>query len=220
MGRAYSDLTGKRLEHAYVLHFAGHRGSKKVRHWLCRCDCGTEYEIRSTRLKSHCGCLASRVSSEAHKKHGMTGTPEFKSWEGARRRCENPNDKDYPRYGGRGIRFSHSWRRFEDFYCAMGPRPGPGYSLDRIDTNGNYEPGNCRWATAVQQQNNRRNNVKMIFEGREITVFEYFGKDHMSKDRRRAAWRIRNGWSVADAIFQPLHARMPKMNMANARPTW
>lgn len=89
--------------------------------------------------------------------HGMYGTATYRSWSDMHTRCSNPRFKDFAAYGGRGITVCERWRSFEDFYTDMGERPA-GTTLDRIDTNGNYEPGNCRWATQCQQQRNRTNN--------------------------------------------------------------
>ncbi|MBV6304943.1 hypothetical protein KVP10_08585 [Candidimonas humi] len=184
--------------------------NKRSQHiWRCVCDCGNEFRTRACRLTSgertDCGCIGRKRKIAKISKHGMTGTPEFKSWEGAKRRCRNPHDKNYANYGGRGIKFSEKWNDFANFYRDMGAKPGADYSLDRIDTNGNYEPDNCRWATQRVQQNNRRNNVKVRVNGVELSLFVYFGRIRSSA-WQRAAYRLKQGWSMADAIFQPAHA--------------
>lgn len=209
MGHIPNDLTGFRMKHAVALERCGRTAANKVI-WRCRCDCGNEFEAISSRIKNGsrvgCGCKLSRPGNKSARTHGMTGSPEFKSWEGAKRRCLNLRDKDYKRYGARGIQFSDKWSKFESFYRDMGPKPGPEYSLDRIDTNGNYEPGNCRWATHETQQNNRRNNIRIQVNGVHVSLYVYFGRDR-SAAWQRAAYRIRNGWSIADAIFQPANHR-------------
>lgn len=90
--------------------------------------------------------------------HGMTNTPEYRSWHHMIQRCENPRDKSYARYGGRGIAVCQEWRAFTAFFRDMGPRPGAGYSIDRICNHLGYEPGNCRWATSKEQNQNRSNS--------------------------------------------------------------
>ena len=91
-------------------------------------------------------------------RHDKAGGPEYRSWRGMKQRCDNPNCDDYKNYGARGIKICERWKSFKNFYDDMGPRPEPKdqYSLDRIDNNGNYEPGNCRWATYSQQRQNQR----------------------------------------------------------------
>lgn len=133
--------------------------ARKKRLWLCRCECGTErtvdkYGLARGHSKS-CGCIKKEHSGRKPV-HGLIRTPEYGAWTEMKRRCLDPSRPHYPHYGGRGITFCDRWNDFAAFYADMGQRPGKGYSLDRIDVNGNYEPSNCRWATASEQSKNRR----------------------------------------------------------------
>lgn len=127
---------------------------------LCRCVCGVQREIPVHTLKQghsrHCGCKVPQIVSEMKTTHGMTETPEHRTWAHMKERCSNPNNKDWHLYGGRGIRVCERWRdSFEAFYADMGPRP-QGMSIDRIDVNDHYRPGNCRWADKFTQAQNKR----------------------------------------------------------------
>ena len=151
------NLVGQRFDALVVLASAGGNHYKKAL-WECRCDCGrtviksTPYLKRELKGPHSCGCIRHHVV-----KHGKTGTPEHRTWLSMIKRCETPAATGYSDYGGRGIKVSPVWRHdFDAFLRDVGPRPSDRHSLDRIDNDGDYEPGNVRWATVVEQNNNRR----------------------------------------------------------------
>jgi len=131
--------------------------------------------------------------------HGMTRCPSWRSWAAMLYRCQDPNNGYY---GGRGIAVCDRWREsFENFYADMGDKP-EGLSLDRIDNDGNYEPGNCRWATRTEQCNNQRSNRMLVLDGRSQTLAEW-SKElgvNVSAIRRR----LIRGWSIKDALTTPV----------------
>ncbi|HDK2192328.1 TPA: AsnC family protein [Escherichia coli] len=132
-------------------------------------------------------------------KHGMRNTPEYRTWSDMKNRCLNPRVRSYSNYGGRGITVCKEWvESFEEFFKYVGPRPD-GYSLDRIDTDGNYEPGNVRWVTNRSQQNNKRNTVFVMFDGQKISASEYARAVGMKPDTVHA--RIRRGLKLDGAII-------------------
>lgn len=111
------------------------------------------------------------------KKHGMDGTSVYKAWVSLKARCYNKNDKDYKRYGGRGITVCKEWKNsFERFYKDMGDKPSGKHSIDRINVNGNYCKSNCRWATIHAQNNNKTCNHRIIFNGEDKTITEWSRK--------------------------------------------
>lgn len=118
-----------------------------------------------------------------------------------RQRCWNQNDEHFANYGGRGITICARWMDFSNFYADMGNRPGD-KTIDRIDVNGDYEPGNCRWATPSQQNRNRRNNRILKLDGEERTLTGW--AEHIGMNRSTLDNRIRDGWSTRRALTVPV----------------
>lgn len=166
--------------------------------WRVRCDCGTEEVVFITVLtsgrKTCClNCFPDR-QRQAKLTHGMTKSPEYLSWKAMKARCLNPEASHFDQYGGRGVKIDPKWESsFEAFLSDMGPRP-KGTTLDRIDANGDYVPGNCRWATPKEQATNRRNNVTIEYRGEPMTIAEVVEATGLSRSTIR--WRLANWGSV------------------------
>lgn len=194
----FVDLTGQRFTRLLVIKRAGYTNDGSLQ-WFCLCNCGDYRTVRGGNLQSghtkSCGCLC----KELLQTHGMSNTPEYKARQQAIQRCDNPNNPDYEDYGGRGIKFCQRWRGsngFINFLKDMGSRPGPGYTLERIDNDGNYEPGNCVWGTRKEQQNNTRKNK--WFKATSIIGREYTSKNRQEFSRQfnlnsTSIWGCLNG---------------------------
>jgi len=148
------------------------------RKFICRCDCGQERKVHLSALRhgltTSCGHVRAD-KARARYTHGETrggrSTPEYTAWGSMITRCENPNVHNYASYGGRGVRVCSAWRGdFAAFLAHVGRRPSPRHSIDRIDNDGNYEPGNVRWATTAQQNRNQRDNLFVEVEGRRVLL--------------------------------------------------
>ena len=135
--------------------------------------------------------------------HGMCYSPEYSSWNSMRCRCNNPNRKDYARYGGRGIKVCPQWDDFRVFYADVGPRPSLQHSLERINHKGNYEPGNVRWATSIEQANNTGQSTVVDYLGNAMTIAQAMRASGCTLNRSTVYERIQKGWPIKEAFEYP-----------------
>lgn len=203
----FNDITNRRFGRLVALSWERVLYANRMQVlWTCRCDCGETIRPTSSSLKrgavKSCGCLNVEETVARSRTHGMRHSPIYNVWTGMRARCGNPNDISYPNYGGRGIAVCERWQSFENFFADMGERPSAAHQIDRIDNDGNYEPGNCRWSDRVEQGTNRRNNVLLTHNGRTQTVAQWSRDLHISQIVLRR--RISLGWPVDRVLTEPV----------------
>lgn len=199
------DITRKRFGKLTVLKLQTTKKHKT--YWLCQCDCGNTKVIRKDHLLSgatkSCGCLEKNnlKQLEFQSTHGQSKTHLYFVWNTMRQRCRNPNASSFKNYGGRGIKVCREWdEHFEPFYkWAMANGYKHGLTIDRIDTNGNYEPKNCRWVTNKIQQNNKRSNV--VINGKTITQWA----ESKGLKPQLVIQRLGNGWTLEQALDKHKH---------------
>lgn len=200
------DLTGQKYGRLLVLH----PDPDHARRWICRCDCGTVKSFYTSNIRSgyttSCGCFQKEHAGEQARTHGHAAhgkrSPEFQTWVNMKSRCLNPAQTGYEYYGERGIKICDRWlHSFENFFADMGPKPSPKHTIERKDTNGDYEPTNCIWATYTEQNRNRRVTVKI--EGVPVTaIAEKMGVNAATLRSRRD-----RGWNDSDTITRPIVSR-------------
>lgn len=206
LGAGQLELKGKRFGKLLVVEPIRHNGKAA---WLCLCDCGNTVKTTSGSLNfgavKSCGCSKQDASfrrrlSEVRTTHGLFGTPEYRTWGAIINRCENPKSKSWLNYGGRGIAVAEVWRNSpEQFLKDMGPKPGKGWSIERLDVNGPYSPENCVWATAKEQANNTRSNVNLTYKGVTKTLTQWAEELGIHSNSLRDRITARNG-SVEEAL--------------------
>lgn len=197
------DISGLRFGKLVVVR---HVETAKEAHWEAVCDCGSTIITRGTKLRTgivvDCGCGKKARRSAGRRVHGMAETRTYSIWRGMKTRTCNALNKDWQNYGGRGIRLSERWQSFEAFHADMGDCPD-GLTIERIDTNGHYEPGNCRWATMKDQQRNRRNNRLVEYRGRTMPLSQACEEAGSGVDWHKARNRLKFGWSLDRAVEAP-----------------
>lgn len=173
--------------------------------YRCQCDCGNESNVRVYDLLSNKSQMCRSCSTAASKSSGdpISITTEYNTWVHINQRCHNPSNKDYPNYGGRGIYVYPLWREsYEAFLMYIGKKPHPSYTIERLDVNKGYEPGNVKWATRDEQALNKRNNVYLTINDITKTVVEW-SKDPICVVPLKTIYkRLERGWDHEKAVTQ------------------
>lgn len=226
------DIIGKRFGRLTVIEYS-HTENNRT-YWKCRCDCGNivirrRKELSAGNTKS-CGCLnreraaehmrevgkkywknglieARKAENHGNYVHGQRNTRLYTIWIGMKQRCFNPNSRAYKYYGNRGIVVCDEWKdNFQAFYdWAMNNGYADNLSIDRKDVNGNYEPSNCRWATEIEQQNNKSDNHIIEYKGASKTMWQWAGEKGISY--YALCSRLKKGWSIEKALETPVRKR-------------
>lgn len=192
------DISGQKFSRLTVIHHIDGY------YWLCRCECGVEKRVKSSNLKSgnvrSCGCLSVDRSKLTNRKHGGFGTPEYYLWNAMIHRCTHETCDKWEYYGGRGIDVCSRWRNgenglhgFECFLADMGSRPTPKHTLDRINNAADYSPDNCKWITHKENCRNRRSNVMVVYDGREMLL----------SDAVQYVYNGPKAWNLFSGVYYP-----------------
>lgn len=200
------------------LRAVGGKVSRRRAYQTCVCACGRILDVRVNGLRTgntrSCGCLQGETTATRNKEHsheyntthGRSHTPEYIAWQCMRSRCDNINNQDYGRYGGRGIGYCERWKKFENFFAAMGPKPTPLHSIERNDNDGNYDPGNCFWADKTTQANNRRSNRMVTIGDKTDTLANWCRYYVIAYDTVQN--RLRRGWDPERALTTSVKKRL------------
>lgn len=202
------DMSGLRFTRLRVLSRAPSDSNGNAK-WNCLCDCGNTtvssgFTLRNGEAKS-CGCLTTdQLNERRGVTHRMTGQPTYMAWAHMRQRCTNSKTRRWARYGGRGIAICERWNSFDNFYADMGPKPSDNHSLDRINNDGDYEPGNCRWATKSEQNRNHSANHMVTYKGRRVPLVTAIEMSSTGINRNTVEGRLGRGWSIEAALDHPV----------------
>lgn len=197
------DLTGRVFGRLTVVRRSFTKKGKV--YWICQCECGNERSIAGCSLKlglsSSCGCFRKELLGNITRKHGLRETKAYRILYGAIDRCTNPKNRAWVYYGGRGIRVSEAWMRNPVQFIADMGQPKDGYTLERVDVNGHYEPGNCVWATKKQQARNKRTTRLVTYQGETRSLAEW--SEILGVNYSALRFRLDDGWPVDRAFTAP-----------------
>lgn len=204
------DITGEKFNSLTAIRF-DHRDERKpggAHYWLFRCDCGNEVVLRKSSVTSgntkHCSECSRIAQADRATTHGMSKTRLYREWAGIINRCTRPTSSSWDRYGAKGITVCDEWRRFEPFAeWALANGYSDSLTIDRIDSNGNYEPGNCRWATYYEQSNNQSTTLILNYNGEDLPL-SYWAKKYHIKKHTLYDRIYRYGWPVEKALNTPV----------------
>lgn len=175
-------------------------------YWNCKCDCGNESTVTNRNLlyghTRSCGCLPKKPITHGFARKDAVH-PIHQVWRRMTQRCGNPNDRNYHRYGGRGVKVCEEWLDFSNFARDMAVDWVEGLSIERIDNNGNYCKENCRWATVAEQASNRRSNVRITHNGETLIASEWSKRTHLPA--ATIIWRFRQGWPTEHVLSTEKH---------------
>lgn len=211
------DITGQKFGELTVIERCARNDVRRYAVWRCRCSCGVEVDVSGGLLRAG---LKTRCNVNGHSLSNRAGTAsvrgderyrEYRSWCRMRERCHNPRNKGYASYGGRGITVCDRWSDFEAFYADMGPRPSLRHSIDRIDVNGNYEPENCRWATATEQSRNCRDTIYVEDGGKRVPLADVAEQNGINLSVLYG--RLKMGWSLEKALTTPKRKSVKRLNL-------
>lgn len=200
---AFKDIGGQKFGRLTALYRL-HNYHKKGVYWLCACECGNITIVHAGHLPNEhtksCGCL-NREPTKGNTKHGKTNIRLFHIWVTMKQRCYNKRHKHYKDYGARGIAVCDEWKDdFQAFYdWSMNNGYDDSLTIDRIDVNGNYEPSNCRWVDIITQNNNKRNNIYLTYNGKTQTIKEW--SKELNANVKTLYTRKFKNWSVEDILF-------------------
>lgn len=205
---SFIDEAGKRYGRLQVLAMAARGHNRSVR-WLCRCDCGVENVVLGSSLRRgvtvSCGCNRREKLAASARTHGWSQTRTYKTWRGMVGRCTDPRNASFAKYAGRGVTVCDRWLTFEKFLEDMGERPA-GKTLDRIRNEDGYAPGNCRWATVTEQNNNRRNVRMLSAFGERVSLVEWSRRTGIAVPT--IFQRLKHGWEPERALTERVHKHL------------
>ena len=218
------DISGQRYGRLVAISPTGERRGGKIV-WTCICDCGSTSLAVINHLRNgqrvSCGC-AKTAGNQIKKKSAKHGhyvgnvpTATYRIWSGMKSRCLNKNVPEYKNYGGRGIKVCERWMDFSNFLEDMGARPD-GLSIDRVNNDGHYEPDNCRWATEIEQHNNRSDNTLLTYNGETLTISEWSRK--LGINKHTLADRIRKSeWATEKVITSKIMTKSEIAKQTNKK---